>query len=289
MRLTWLTDIHLEFPSDAGRKRLADEISLQNPNNVLITGDIANASKIKTLLPELQERVGVPIFYVLGNHDFYGGSIGGVRRWANKKTISGNGKLFYISGNIIQMNSHASLIGVDGWGDGLLGDGLHSNVILNDWDVIEDMRKAGILRDRSKRLAMLKKLGHEEASILGPILAQALAQSQHVYVMTHVPPWREATWHQGKHSNDDWLPWFSCKATGELIEERSAQHPGKKITVLCGHTHGAGRSQITDDIEVYTGAAEYYLPRVQGTFVIADDGSYSIDRFVAEGDGDDWT
>jgi len=274
VRLTWLTDTHLEFPGNSGRLRLAEEIRLQKPNNVLITGDISNAKQIKKLLPELQERIGVPIFYVLGNHDFYGGSIKEIREWAAKETIASGGKLFWMHGNFIQMNPYASLIAVDGWADGLLGDPAGSRIILNDWTMIDEMRNAGIQKDLDKRLAMLKKLGHEEASTLGPILAQALAQSEHVYVMTHIPPWRAATWHEGEHSDNDWLPWFSCKAVGDLIEKRSAQHPGKKITVLCGHTHGRGWSQITDDIEVYTGGADYYLPEVQGTFAIADDGTY---------------
>ena len=28
---------------------------------------------------------------------------------------------------------------------------------------------------------------------------------------------REAAWHQGQLSDDDWIPWFTCRAVGDVI------------------------------------------------------------------------
>ena len=58
----------------------------------------------------------------------------------------------------------------------------------------------------------------------------------------HVPPFREACWHQGRISDDLWRPPFSCKAVGEALVEAMEAHPGREMTVLCGHTHGAGEA-----------------------------------------------
>lgn len=277
MRITWLTDIHLEFLCDLDRKRFAEDVARQNPDNVLITGDIATAGTIKKRLSEFQKIVGKPVFYVLGNHDFYGGSIAEVREWAKQEIMDSSADLFWLHGHTVKINGKAALIGVDGMADGLLGNRQESPIALNDWHKIKEMSEANLARDRKKRLRMLKKLGKQEAETLKPILAQALAQNDYVYVATHVPPWKEAAWHEGEHSDDNWLPWFTCKAVGACIEEVSAEFPGKKITVLCGHTHGFGYSKISDDIEVYTGGAEYYVPKIQTTIIINEDGSQSRD------------
>jgi 3',5'-cyclic-AMP phosphodiesterase len=85
-------------------------------------------------------------------------------------------------------------------------------------------------------------------------------------VATHVPPFREACWHEGKLSNADWLPHFSCKAVGEALRRAAKAHPDRKIRVLCGHTHGAGTAEILPNLKVFTGGAEYGEPAVQGVF-----------------------
>lgn len=280
MRLTWLTDIHLEFLSAFDRKRFAEQVARQNPDNVLITGDIATAGTINDRLTEFQKAIGKPVFYVLGNHDFYNGSIATVKDWATQQIFASSGDLFWLHGSTVKMNGKSALVGIDGWADGMIGNRDKSPIVLNDWHLIKEMADAGISLDRKKRLRMLKKLGKEEAATLKPILAQALAQNDHVYLATHVPPWREAAWHEGEYSDDNWVPWFTCKAVGACIEEVSAEFPGKKVTVLCGHTHGGGYSKISDDIEVYTGGAEYYVPEIQTTLVINEDGSHSRDRLV---------
>lgn len=274
-RLTWLTDIHLEFTSGSHRKEFAYKIRSQNPDYVLITGDIANALTIQDILPSLQKRIGAKVFFVLGNHDFYNGSIFEIRRWADDIRTSGLGSdLFWVHGSISRLSAQACIVGVDGWADARYGSPHSSPITLNDWVMIGEMDRANIVNDRKTRIRMLNSLGTEEADTLRPVLAQALAEFNHTYVMTHVPPWKEAAWYDGKPSDEAWLPWFSCKAVGDCIEELSKTAPGRKITVLCGHTHGAGYSRISDDIEVYTGSAQYSLPEIQLNLDIQDDGSY---------------
>jgi hypothetical protein len=40
-------------------------------------------------------------------------------------------------------------------------------------------------------------------------------------------------------------------------------HPDAKMTVYCGHTHGAGESHVLPNLRVVTGAAEYGAPVVR--------------------------
>ena len=164
------------------------------------------------------------------------------------------------------------MVGVDGSADGRLGNATGSRVVLKDWQCIKELRKgrdAAELWDKSfhlyERIPLLQSLGDRDAGYLRRPLLLALEDYQKVIVLTHVPPWREATWHAGAHSDNDWLPWFSCKAIGDLIEECAAKHRAREITVLCGHTHGNGESQIADNIRAITGGATYRGVKAQSS------------------------
>lgn len=51
-------------------------------------------------------------------------------------------------------------------------------------------------------------------------------ESQAIDPGPHVPPFREASWHQGRISDDDWLPHFTCKAVGDVLREAMVAHCG---------------------------------------------------------------
>jgi hypothetical protein len=95
------------------------------------------------------------------------------------------------------------------------------------------------------------------------VLPDALGRFRHVVVLTHVPPFREACWREGKISDDHWLPHFTCKAVGDALLEAMAAVPGQRMTVLCGHTHGGGEAQVLPNLRVLTGGATYGQPVIQ--------------------------
>ena len=86
-------------------------------------------------------------------------------------------------------------------------------------------------------------MGDEAAAHFHALLPEALGRFRRLIVLTHVPPCREACWHVGRVSDDEWLPHFSCGAVGEVLVEAMAAHPGCEMTVLCGHTHSPGESR----------------------------------------------
>ena len=268
MRIAWATDLHLDHAGDHGREKFADEVIAQNSTALLITGDISSSKTVEFHLHELQKRIGIAIYYVLGNHDYYRGSIFQVRDFAKNINLGNDPILWMPHLGVLRMTNEIGIVGIDGWGDGRLGNFASSKVRLNDWNYIKEFQYVGAMSDRSARLRLLNNLGMEEAETLRPNLDKALGLYDHVIVMTHVPPWREATWHEGGHCEDNWLPWFSCKAAGDVIVELAVEHPGKKVTVLCGHTHGKGHSTINDQVDVHTGGSRYYHPTVAGVIVI---------------------
>lgn len=166
---------------------------------------------------------------------------------------------------IVEITSTTGLIGHDSWADGRLGNGVASQVELNDYFLIEEL--AGL--SRQDRFRQLARLGDEAAEYFRHLLPQACARFQNIILITHVPPFREACWHEGRISDDEHLPHFACKAVGEVLVSVMKEHPECQLTVLCGHTHSLGIANILPNLQVKTGGAEYGRPRLQEVMMIA--------------------
>jgi hypothetical protein len=136
--------------------------------------------------------------------------------------------------------------------------------MLNDYRLIEEL--TGL--DQATRLLKLNALGDEAADYLDRLLPDALARYRNVLTLLHVPPFKEACWHEGRISDVDWLPHFTCKAVGDLLRDAMQARPDCKMRVLCGHTHGAGEARILPNLYVKTGAAEYGRPSLQELMLV---------------------
>ena len=124
---------------------------------MLASGDIAEAPTIKDILQELAEFIEQPIYFVLGNHDYYRGQIDAVRREMGALTKS-NEHLFWLPAfNPLQLDTDTLLVGQDGLADGRLGDYHNSRVALNDSRMITDLFQEKML-GRSHSLATASKL-----------------------------------------------------------------------------------------------------------------------------------
>ncbi len=75
MKFTWATDIHLDFLSKEKRYKFYQELNSHEGEIVLLTGDIGNAKDNKIIFKELFETVEKPIYFVLGNHDYWNGTL----------------------------------------------------------------------------------------------------------------------------------------------------------------------------------------------------------------------
>jgi len=259
MRLAWVTDIHLDFLDDAGIEGFLDTLARSGADGFLVGGDIATAGSVGRHLRTLEGRLLRPVYFVLGNHDFYRGSIAGVRAEMEALTRSSRLLRWLPAAGVVPLTAATALVGHDGWGDARCGDFENTPVQLNDFVMIEEL--SGI--DRSTRLERLRALGDEAAAFVRRTLPDALERFRKVVFLTHVPPFREACWHQGAISDDQWLPYFTCLAVGDALREILAARPDRDCTVLCGHTHGAGTAEILPNLRVWTGAAEYRRPELQ--------------------------
>lgn len=259
LRLAWATDVHLDFLDKDNLAKFFDELAAAPAEGVLITGDIADARSIERRLGTLARHLCKPVFFVLGNHDYYHNSIAEIRSRMRALTSASHWLRWLPSMEGIELAPDSALVGVDGWADGQFGNYAESKVMLNDYLFIKDLAGLG----KAERLQCLRTIAAGEAELLEASLGAALKRYHRVVVATHVPPFKEACWHDGQISNDEWLPHFSCQATGLVLRRAALEHPDSVITVLCGHTHGAGVATVLPNLTVITGGAEYGAPHVQ--------------------------
>jgi Icc protein len=261
-RVIWLTDLHLNFLKLRQTDEFLARVAVQRPDAVLIGGDIAEAPSVVGHLERLATRLTCPIYFVLGNHDFYFGSIERVRQAVSVLCAENSNLIYLTTAGALSLSPRTGLCGDDGWADARLGDYERSLVMMNDYRLIEEL--AGV--NKRDRWPMLKAMGDAAARHVKAVLPAALAEHEEVILLTHVPPLREACWYQGQVSNDEWLPHFTCLAVGEAILRIMRDHPHRRLIVLCGHTHSPGEAQPLANVRIITGGAEYGSPQIQQVF-----------------------
>ncbi|MEW5993456.1 MAG: metallophosphoesterase [Candidatus Zixiibacteriota bacterium] len=289
--IAWLTDIHLNFISYIDLVTFADKVLKHEPDAVVITGDIGEADTVVGYLAELEKLLQKDIYFVLGNHDYYKGSIYDVRAKVRVAARHSTRLRWLPDIGIAELTPTVCLIGHGSWADGRYGDWERSGLLLNDHFYIKEFNPSvrttghdsreffdpdpalatafGSADAKERRLQIMQALAEEPALHFAKLLPKALASYDHVIVATHVPPFREASWYAGRISDDIWAPHFSCKAVGDVLRSEMGKHPDKRMTVLCGHTHGKGEAQILDNLIVHTGDAIYGKPKVQQVFEFA--------------------
>ena len=265
MRLAWLSDIHLNFLSRDDADDFFAKIRVESPDAILLTGDIGEARNVVVWLERLDRELQRPIYFVLGNHDFYGGSIEAVRAAVTAlERPRPHLKYLTATDEVIELTPTVGLVGDDGWADARLGNYEQSLIMMNDYRLITELAPLS----KQDRWPRLKELGDQAAAHVRRLLPQALDSYEQVILGTHVPPLREACWHEGQLSNDEWLPHFTCKAVGDAILEIMRANPTRQLNVYCGHTHSPGICQPLPNVAIHTGSAHYGVPEIQGIIEI---------------------
>ena len=268
MKLGWLSDIHLNFLDEEARARFFEDLSACKVDGWLVSGDLGEAPSIVRYLIEFNSKLSAPTYFVLGNHDFYHGSLAEVTARVSALNSANNRLAWLTESAPLQLCDDLILVGDDGWSDGRLGNFADTPVELNDFFLIEEL--SGLTR--KDLVARVNDLGAKSAARLQEKLDFAAAQSSNVLVVTHSPPFEGATWHEGEISSPDWLPWFSCEAAGKAILKTADANRDTNFVVLCGHTHSGGQYSPTANVTVHTAHAEYGRPAVQAVVEFESDG-----------------
>jgi len=255
MRVAWLTDIHLEWLNQKSRKAFFESIADERPDVVLLGGDICNFDFLEPWLLKFHKKVQVPIYFCLGNHDYYNSSIFEVRELARFITKTHDQINWLPATGVVQLSRDVGLIGHGGWGDGRAGSFFDSSLSLNDFRYINEL--SGLRKH--EQLEQIHLLGSEAADYLTVQVEVAAKRYGKVIVLTHVPPFPEACLYMGKPSEEG-LPFFCCKASGDALKAVAENNPGMQFLVLSGHTHDAADVQIADNLRCVVAASEYGRP-----------------------------
>jgi len=264
MKLAWLTDIHLNFLQSPQRRQFLEKVK-EAADAVALSGDIGESVDVAQYLSEMADVIENPIYFVLGNHDFYRDSIAGTRRRIAKLAEETEHLHYLTSLGVVALTKKTAIVGHDGWADGRLGDYDGTQVILSDHSLIQEIASSYryFHLDKYRLKATMTALADEAAHQFEQVLEEAAAKYEEIIAVTHVPPFREAAWHEGKTSSDDYLPHFACKVVGDVMRKVMLSHPQVRLLVLCGHTHSGGHIQAATNIDVLTGEARYGHPVVQ--------------------------
>ncbi len=259
-RFAWLTDLHLDFVEPPGVENFLADVAAMKLDGVLLSGDIGDARTVTRLLEQIDDALQIPLYFVLGNHDYYFGSIAEVRA-SIQQLQARRPRLHFLttSREPLPIGERSAVIGHDGWADGREGDYERSYVMMNDYKLIAELAPY----PKMDRWTKLQELGDEAAAHLRHVLTAAAERYEQVVLVTHVPPTRSSCWYEGQISDDEWAPHFTCQAAGQVIVDVMPAYPHCRLTVLCGHTHGEGETRLLDNVTIFTGSARYGAPEVK--------------------------
>lgn len=271
-KLAWLTDIHLDHycktKTGTVKKFCEEVLRAAEPDFIVMTGDITNGRDIKEHFEEMAKYwTSIPVYYVLGNHDYYHSSFEAVRKQMDE-FVKANPNFHYLSHkDHFELVPGWAIAGHDGWYDGGYADWFdRGTVIMQDYYLITEFYVAAFIPptytsyDPHIIYDCLQTKAKECVRHIEQVLPNAMKNYKNVLYATHIPPFKEACIHKGQISDDGWLPNFSSKRAGDALLKVAKANQGSKLFVLCGHTHSDGVVEMTKNLTCYTGASRYGFP-----------------------------
>jgi predicted phosphohydrolase len=263
MRIAWASDIHLTDAYEQVKQNFATSLAKAKPDCVLLSGDISTARFLYDHLKMLESAVKVPIYFVCGNHDFWGSSLHLVNIELTQLSTYNKNIQWMGCKSYVKLKEGVALVGHDCFYDAGYGDWKRSRFALNDWNYTKDFMVRPIQRvvEVARNYAM-KGARHIERN-----LSLSLDNDfKKVFVLMHPPPFAEASMHMGMPGSPDAIPWYSCKVAGDVLLQTAKRYGDREIDVLCGHTHSKCTYAPLDNLTVRVQDAEYHKP----TFSIID-------------------
>ena len=267
--LDWITDPHLDHLRD--EKMLLDfvkKLAARESEGLLITGDIAESKTLYDFLGILSGCYRRPIYFILGNHDHYGAWMKDTHAQVRSvcKAVPPGILNWMTDVGVLMLNKRTAIIGHDGWYDGQEGEpGLTFS--LSEFYMpngILDLVHAFGLSSHAL-FDKLRELGTASADHIRAMVPKAMYQgARRIMIITHVPPFLEASYFRGKPSEARAAPFYVNKVLGETLLELADKHPQLNLEVYAGHTHGKREYRPRKNLVVRVGAARYgRLPTFQ--------------------------
>lgn len=261
MKLDWITDPHLDHLREEGALiSFLMKLHERDSDGLLVTGDLATSDTLYDFLGLLSGAYQRPIYFVLGNHDYYGTwrkethkRVRAVSRACPKGILN-----WMVDVRVAMLSHDTAVVGHDGTYDARAGQ-VGAGFVMGDYlpGGITDLvaaRALGpdhlfeLLRGEARACAEHVKATVREAVRKG---------ARRVIILTHVPPFHEASLFRGQPSSPASAPWYVNLTLGDALLELAAEWPAVSMEVLAGHTHGACVHQARPNLSVHVGSARY--------------------------------
>jgi len=271
MLLAWITDIHLDMVGNLSSRLHSLAAEIINCDALLITGDISISSTLIQHLSMIEMIIAKPVYFVLGNHDYYGSTFGGVRRNVVDFCNSSSYLRYMNSVSYIKLGERKYLIGHDGWYDAQNGNPYGQSVLMNDWIQITNFNSAlrasrgNSVIDKNIIIELSRMMAQESANNIAKKIKLIIKDSDHIVVMTHVPPFKESFNTSDKYreiSSLEIMPWYTSKIMGDTLMSAAKTYPHVKFTVLSGHLHSHYDQDLLNNLTVKVGKAKYGNPQL---------------------------
>lgn len=266
MRIDWITDPHLtHLQTKDALYQFLDKLHERESDALFVTGDIAESHTIYDCLGLLSGAYQRPIYFVLGNHDFYGDWMSATAQKVRQVCSDcPPGILNWMSDieGFVALTDDVALVGHDGWYCGQEGSGIETTRLRPDFASEGGVRDLTVIRDRHRLWKTFHILASNAAEhVFHGIRASIQNGFKKTVVLTHMPPLREATIYRGKICGDASAPFYVNGIMGHVLRDLARKHPDHEIEVFAGHTH-AGHCHVEDNLTVNVGTA-HYSRRVQ--------------------------
>lgn len=262
IRLAWVTDPHFDHATVGALTEHVAEVHAAAPDAVLVTGDFATAGTLPRWIRAYRRMVDRPLYFVLGNHDFWGSAVAPVREGMRRFGSAAGGLVYLTTAGPQTLAEGLALVGHDGWYDARAGRWEEPRFRMQDWARIADYAGAGGHGDIVATSRALAEMAEGE---LVPQVEAAARTHTTVLVATHVPPWPLPPGEQ-RHPDGMWIaPWYVAQRLGQALEQVAAAHPDVGFRVLSGHAHVRREGMaIAPNLTCEVGGARYGRPGIAG-------------------------
>ena len=283
MNIVFTADLHLNIPARSPRtgrtafEVFAEVIELENPDAVVVAGDIGTPTQSARHLVALRNAVGDRLLAItLGNHDFWLDSTEHTQFSNLSQVVTRYWREPARDVGAVLLDLENAIVGdlaiVGGYGHfdlGLAEPNLHvqgrriteaiylsggmNGLFWNDFRYIPNCGTR--VREEAK----------EQASGLASRMDAAISAGKRLLVAVHTCPWRELNGHPLRGNESDILAAYSGNSLlGKEIERRA----GHVDFLVCGHTHVPVPDQELHSIRCLNVGADY--GRFRGVMYDAD-------------------
>jgi 3',5'-cyclic-AMP phosphodiesterase len=251
----WLTDTHLDKVLPWTLMSFILHLRKENPAGIFLTGDISNGLLTPFHLKLLARFIKCPIYFVLGNHDYHFNSIEGMHQKIREVCQEYPNLIWITQEKVIRLNEEIALIGTEGWFDAENGNPEYLRFTF-DWFLIKDFWNLPNFKERIKKW---REMADWSAQDIGNKLQSALDQDyKNVFILTHFPPFTQATRDVGSLLEKYWLPYNTNIRLGKAIEQVMFGRKKKHANIFCGHIHEDQWAMISRNVECKVQRAKYF-------------------------------